>query len=355
MKVAVVGLYWKGHGGAIASATSYWPALLHWGIEPTFIVMSHRGRPKVSEPVQDSIPVTHVKFKDAAEFINSGGFELVHFWTMGETSDKEGKHLEILEEIDVPWMFTIRAPNDFKRYKFWEDMVLTGDFRGSGFISERLRRYAISKHPEYFNEDNTVATECTLLPDLVDIPDLSVKEKLVVQHSRLASIKRPHLTVEMAAELLVGGVDAVRIYGETGFYHYAEKLKAMDNYDLCEWPGKFELTDVGQVLRPAMFDVDFTQHGPHDGERPQNTTLEAMAYGAIPVLQDQWVCDEMQDMRNVIAVRDGHEAEDAIPKILEVLDHPTLFKEMVENNRKFVPLWFKKSKKLPEFYRRIVA
>ena len=353
-RVALIGLYWRGRGGATTSAITYWPAIKHWGIDAEFLVFSHRGKPKTSEPVQDVIPPRHIKYTDAAEYINEN-FDAVHFWTMGNTSDKKHLHLDVLEDIELPWMCSIRAPNDFKRYEMWEEMLSTGDFRGSHFISERLRAHAIAEYPEFFNEANTVAAECTLDPSKIDIPDLEEKLPVVVQHTRCASIKRPHLLVEMADKLYDGGIVQIDIYGRCEYWSYENRLVQLDNYPIVDWKGSFEVDEVPSILKPAMFDCDLTYHGPHDGARPQNTTLEAMAYGAIPIVQDQWCNEQMRDMEHVIAVRKDHEVEDGVPKILRVLHDPELYRTMVENNRKFVPEWFNRSKNLTDFYTRIAS
>lgn len=352
MKVALIGLYWRGRGGATTSAITYWPALRKWGIDAEFIVMSGLGKPKVSEPIQDVIPVTHVKFKEAANYINEN-FDGVHFWTMGNTSDKQDRHLDILENIELPWMCSIRAPNDFKRYKNWETMLNTGNWRGAHFISELLRAHAIDKYPKYFSKENTVAAECTIDPSRLEVASPYRKEKLVVQHTRVASIKRPHILVNYADKLYNAGIEKIRIYGRCEYWSYQNQLEELDNYPIVDWEGAFELYQLPAILRPAMFDFDLTDHGPHDGGRPQNTTLEAMLYGAIPVIQKQWCNEHMQDMKHVIAF-DPQSPDDVVSKVKEVVLDSRLYSAMVANNRDFVPFWYQRSKRLPDFYRSVL-
>jgi len=361
MRVALIALYWKGRGGATASALTYIPGLRHWGVDINLVAMSCRGQYKKSEPptklvyaggIEESIDVTRLRYDGAAEYLNKN-YDLVHFLTMGETSqDERPAFMDVVEKLKVPWMFSVHAPNDFRRYKFWEEQVTLGDFRGAHFVSESLRIHGIATYPKYFNDINTVSSGPIFLPAQVDIG--TEKEPLVVQHSRLASIKGAHHTVEMADELLTIGISEIRVYGRCEFFSYDQRLKSMPNYDLVTWPGPFEFHDVPIIMKPAMFDLDFTYHGHSlDDKRPQYTALEAAAYGAIPVIQDQWCSDLLRDGDNVIAVRHGHEVEDTLRGIESLLNDSDRRATMINNNKEFVTKWFERSKVLADFYSRI--
>ncbi len=360
MRIAVVTNLWsKGKGGGlITSAVTLVPVLHSNVVKADLIVLSKSGKPSVNAIDYATFEPIFIKYKDAAELINSN-YDLVHFLTLSEMIKvSEDLFYEFLDELIVPWVFSPMGHRGLSLYRKTKpsnelDNLLCSypSFGGAIFDNVGLREKGIEVF-DSLTEDNTLIYGPILpLEWFVNVDSKAVKEKTIItQHTRIIDIKRPELLVEMADKLLDDGVDEIKVYG-SAFFHCLRKLEKMDNFPLIEWEGSFELNEVSNFLKPAMFNVDFSSMGV---QLPQFTILEAAAYGTIPIINENWECEGFVPEDNFIAVRTDHEIEDSIPQIIELIQDEKRRQQIVTNNLTFSKKYFERSFDLVEFYERVL-
>lgn len=106
-------------------------------------------------------------------------------------------------------------------------------------------------------------------------------------------------------------VGLVSIHGIEGtMYTHFQLDSKFPGWRRC-YNGKFN--SVGNILRDHIFSVDFSTL-PNDGGRVQYTTLEAMNYGCVPVVNTKWIMpdDELVPGVNCLSASNAEELRDIL-------------------------------------------
>lgn len=364
MKLAIITTLWaknKG-GGIISRACTYIPTLKYWGADADLIVLSVRGKPSVNVIDYADFDPIFLSFKEAGEFINEN-YDLVDFLTFRDLYENKFEYLvNLLDSIFVPWVITVMGVQGLNIYSSvdLEKLILLGNFVGATFSSISVQTIAKNIY-NCFSDDNTIV-HGVVIPLNKLIIQSEKSSVIVVAHSRILEWKRTHLIVEMADKLYANGVDDIRIYGNS-IFQYMRRMEELEGFPLINWMGSFEYGEVSNILQPAMFDIDFSHfYRPPKGVKvykgyswPQSTLLEAMSYGAIPVINENMCWGGLEPEKNVVAVRADHEIEDAMPQIVDIINDNDRRIKMIKNNKKFLEDHLNRGKDLLAFYTRRIS